>query len=207
MNSSAGTVYLIDDDPSMCRALVRLVQSRQLKAQAFSSAQEFLNHGVPDRPACLVLDLRLPGLSGLDLQTELAKRNVQIPIVFITGHGDVRTSVQAMKQGAVDFILKPFDHKDLATVIHQALVKDKQGQASVAERQELQRRLELLTPREHEVLLHVVRGLLNKQIADELGASEQTIKVHRHRVMEKMEVASVAELVQAAVKLGLLSTG
>lgn len=204
MNPTPGTVYLVDDDPSMCRALVRLVASQGLTPRAFTSAQEFLDSGTPNRPACLVLDIRMPGLSGLDLQTALAQRNLDLPIVFITGHGDVRTSVRAMKQGAVDFLLKPFSHHDLATVIHQALAKDQHRQLSEAGRQDLQNRLQTLTPRERQVFDHVIRGLLNKQIADELGASEQTIKVHRHRVMEKMRVTSVAELVQAAVKLGLL---
>jgi RNA polymerase sigma factor (sigma-70 family) len=204
MSIQSGTVYLVDDDPSMCKALMRLVESQKLQARAFGSARDFLEHGPPNRPACLVLDIQMPGLNGLELQTELARQNIDLPIIFITGHGDVRASVRAMKQGAVDFLLKPFNPSDLACVIQQALVKDLRRQEIGAERQELERRLENLTPREREVFLRVIRGFLNKQIADELGASEQTIKVHRHRVMDKMKVQSVAELVQAAVKLGLL---
>jgi FixJ family two-component response regulator len=204
MNSHSGTVYLVDDDPSMCKALVRLVESQKLKAHAFTSAGDFLDHGAPNRPACLVLDIQLPGLNGLDLQAEMAKQNIDLPIIFITGHGDVRASVRAMKQGAVDFLLKPFNPQDLAGVIHQALARDLRFQEINGERKKLEGRLNALTPREREVFDQVIRGHLNKQIADELGASEQTIKVHRHRVMEKMQVQSVAELVQAAVKLGLL---
>jgi len=204
MNTQTGTVYLVDDDPSMCKALTRLVGSQKLKAHSFSSAREFLEHGAPDHPSCLVLDIQLPGLSGLELQTELTKRNIELPIIFITGHGDVRSSVRAMKQGAVDFLLKPFNPQDLANVIQQALAKDLRRHAAAAERQELERRLQTLTPREREVFDRVIRGLLNKQIADELGASEQTVKVHRHRVMEKMRVKSLADLVQGAVKIGLV---
>jgi len=158
MNLNAGTVYLVDDDPSMCKALVRLVESQKLKARAFASASDFLDHGAPNHPACLVLDIQLPGLNGLDLQTELARQNIDLPIIFITGHGDVRTSVRAMKQGAVDFLLKPFNPQDLAGVIHQAIARDLRRQEISSERRELERRLQTLTPREREVFDRVIRG-------------------------------------------------
>ncbi len=204
MNNNAGTVFVVDDDASMRKALARLCQSAGLQTRTFASAREFLDAGAPESPACLVLDVRMPGLSGLDLQSELAARKIQTPIVFITGQGDIPTSVQAMKAGAVDFLTKPFKNKDLVAVIQDALGKDVRLKSAQTERDQVQRRLDSLTPREREVYDLVVKGLLNKQIAAELGASEQTIKVHRARVMEKMEVMSVAELVQTAVKLGVL---
>jgi FixJ family two-component response regulator len=204
MNTLQGTVFIVDDDPSMRKALTRLCASAGLKVNAFASAREFLDAGAPESPACLVLDVRLPGLSGLDLQTELAARNIQTPIVFITGHGDIPMSVRAMKAGAVDFLTKPFQNKDLVAVIQVALGKDVRLQSVQSERELIQGRLDTLTPRERQVFEMVIKGLLNKQIAADLGASEQTIKVHRARVMEKMAVTSVAELVQAAVKIGVL---
>jgi len=206
MNTPQSTVYIVDDDVSMRKALARLCHSAGLAAKTFASAREFLDSGTPDSPACLVLDVRMPGLSGLDLQSELAARNIQTPIVFITGHGDIPTSVRAMKAGAVDFLTKPFKDKNLITVIRDSLNKDVRLKSAQSERDLIQQRLESLTPREREVLEWVIKGLLNKQIAAELGASEQTIKVHRARVMEKMQVTSVAELVQAAVKAGLLKS-
>lgn len=204
MNSHPGRVYVVDDDPSMRKAMGRLCQSAGLEVKTFASAREFLDREVPTSPACLVLDVHLPGLSGLDLQAELAARNIHTPIVFITGQGDIPTSVRAMRAGAVDFLTKPFRHQDLVTVIHAAILKDQQLQPMQAEKEALQKRLATLTPREREVFDRVIKGLLNKQIADELDAAEQTIKVHRGRVMQKMQVHSVAELVQAAVKLGVL---
>ncbi len=206
MTDSQGTVFVVDDDTSMRKALSRLCVTAGLRVKAFASAREFLDAGAPESPACLLLDVRMPGLSGLDLQTELASRNIQTPIVFITGHGDIPTSVRAMKAGAVDFLTKPFNHKDLIGVIRSALGKDVRLKSDQSERDAIQRRLESLTPRERQVIDLVIKGLLNKQIGAELGASEQTIKVHRGRVMEKMEVTSVAELVQAAVKVGVLET-
>jgi FixJ family two-component response regulator len=205
MNQTEGTVYFIDDDAGMRKALTRLFKTEQLQACAFSSAEEFLKHKPLLSPACLVADVCMPGLSGMELQGELTRRKVNIPIVFITGHGNVPMSVKAMKAGAVDFLQKPFNHQDLLKVIRQALAKDKHLSASKAECLEIQRRLDSLTPREREVFQLVIRGLLNKQIAAELGATEQTIKVHRHRVMMKMQVNSVAEMVQAAVKIGVLN--
>ena len=206
MNNPHGTVLIVDDDASFRKALARLCQSEGLTAKTFASAREFLDAGVPESPACLVLDVRMPGRGGLDLQAELATRNIQTPIVFITGHGDIPTSVRAMKAGAVDFLTKPFKDKDLMAVIRDGLSKDVRLKSAQTERDAIQRRLEHLTPRERQVFELVIKGLLNKQIAAELGASEQTIKVHRARVMEKMQVASVAELVQAAVKAGALKT-
>ena len=206
MSTPPTTVWVVDDDASVRKALTRLCQTAGHQVKTFASAREFLDAGPPDSPACLVLDVRMPDLSGLDLQSELATRNIRTPIVFITGHGDIPMSVRAMKAGAVDFLTKPFRNQDLLAVIQTALGKDARLSSVEHERQAVQCRLERLTPREREVFGLVIKGLLNKQIAAELGASELTIKVHRARVMEKMEVASVAELVQAAVKIGVLDS-
>ncbi len=206
MSAPRGTVYIVDDDPSMRKALGRLCQSHEFAVKTFASAREFLDHGAPDSPACLVLDVRLPGLSGLDLQAELAASHIRTPIVFITGHGDIPMSVQAMKAGAVDFLTKPFTHKSLITVVRDALAKDLGQQSEKEERAVIERRLQELTPRERQVFDMVIQGMLNKQIAAALGASEQTIKVHRGRVMDKMQVASVAELVQAALRVGAVAS-
>lgn len=206
MNASNATVYVVDDDPSMRKALGRLCHSAGLEVKTFGSAREFLDQEAPRGPACLVLDVHLPGLSGLDLQTELAARKLNTPIIFITGQGDIPTTVRAMRAGAVDFLTKPFQNRDLLAVVHAALSKAQRLQSLQAENKALEQRLADLTPREREVFDCVIKGLLNKQIADVLGASEQTIKVHRGRVMLKMQVNSVAELVQAAVKLGVLKS-
>ena len=205
MNTNVGRVYVIDDDPGMRKAMGRLCHSAGLEVKTFASAREFLGHETPVSPACLVLDVHLPGLNGLELQAELATRKIQTPIVFITGQGDIPMTVRAMRAGAVDFLTKPFRNQDLLAVIRAAIIKDQQLRALQGEKQVLQQRHAMLTPREREVFDCVIKGLLNKQIADELGASEQTIKVHRGRVMQKMQVNSVAELVQAAVKLGVLN--
>lgn len=204
MNDGAGTVYVVDDDAGQRKALGRLCQAAGLEARMFASAREFLDQGMPTSPACLLLDVRLPDLSGLDLQAELVARSIHTPIVFITGHGDIPMSVRAMRAGAVDFLTKPFRNQDVLAVIRAAIRKDIQLQPLEAEKETLRHRLEALTPRERQVFDRVIKGLLNKQIADELRASEQTIKVHRGRVMQKMQVSSVAELVQAAVKLGAI---
>jgi len=204
MNSSEGTVFIVDDDLSMRRALARLCQSAGLNVKVFESAREFLDSGASDSPACLVLDVRMPGLSGLDLQSELATRNIQTPIVFISGHADIPTSVRAIKAGAVDFLTKPFKDKNLISIIQEALSKDVRLKAAQGELESIKCQLQTLTPRERQVFDLVIKGLLNKQIAAQIGASEQTIKVHRHRVMDKMRVVSIAELVHAAAKLGLL---
>ena len=178
-----------------------VVQSAGLKVKTFASARELLDQGAPPGPGCIVLDVCLPGLSGLDLQTELTSRNIQTPIIFITGHGDIPMSVKAMKGGAVDFLTKPFVDQDLLEVIQEALQKDERLKAAQTERAEIQHRLQTLTPREGEVLRLVVKGRMNKEIAAELSLSEKTVKVHRGRVMRKMQVQSVAELVRAAERV------
>jgi len=196
-------VYVVDDDELVCRALARLFRSVGLEARTFPSAPAFIDYTPPDGPACLVLDVRLPGLSGLDLQSALGQARRDIPIVFITGHGSVATSVRAMKGGAVDFLEKPFNDQELLDCVQRALDLNRGQRANRAETVELRRRLETLTPREREVLKLVVAGKLNKQIADNLGNAEKTIKVHRGRVMQKMRADSVADLVRMTEKLGL----
>lgn len=203
MKTAEPIVFVVDDDASVCKALDRLIRSVGLKAETFPSAKDFLNREAHDGPACLVLDVRMPGLSGLDLQKELAARDCSIPVIFITGHGDIPMSVKAMKAGAVDFLPKPFSDQELLDAIHAALEKDAIAREERAEISEIQRRIDSLTPREREVFAWVLTGMLNKQIAAELGASEKTVKVHRARVMEKMGVQSVAELVHLAEKVGM----
>jgi len=205
MNHLEGTVLVVDDDPAMRKALIRLCRSVGLRARPFASAQEFLDSDLPEGPACLVLDVRLPGLSGLDLQAELNARNLQTPIVFITGHGDIPMSVRAMKAGAVDFLTKPFKDQNLIAVIRTALDRDLRVKSAQSDRQVIQGRLQHLTARERQVFHQVIQGCLNKQIAEDLGACEATIKIHRRRVMEKMQARSVAELVQLAIKAGELA--
>jgi RNA polymerase sigma factor (sigma-70 family) len=194
-------VYVVDDDASIRRALSRLIHSVGLEAMTFPSAQAFLAFTPPDRPSCLVLDVRLPGPSGLDLQVALTQANRSVPIVFITGHGTVPTSVRAMKGGAIDFLQKPFNDQELLDCVQRALRRSGEERAERAERAELARRAGSLTPREREVLALVVAGMLNKQIADKLGIAEKTIKVHRGRVMEKMQADSIADLVRMSEKL------
>ena len=208
MPSSAPAVFLVDDDASVRKALTRLIRSAGYDVRAFGSAREFRDHSRVggDGLACLVLDVRMPGLSGLDLQHELQAKNTLLPIIFITGHGDIPMSVKAMKAGAVDFLPKPVKDKALLTAIEQALARAEHDHAERLELEDIQRRLDRLTPREREVMTLVVRGLLNKQIALELGTVEKTIKVHRARVMEKMEVQSLAELVRLAERAGLGKT-
>jgi RNA polymerase sigma factor (sigma-70 family) len=172
--------------------------------RTFASAQEFMTSKRPDAPACLVLDVRMPGLSGLDLQRELANAGIRIPVIFITGHGDIPMSVRAMKAGAVEFLTKPFRDQDLLDAISQAIERDRAERVQFAEVVELQQRFEELTPREREVMKQVVAGLLNKQIANRLNISEVTVKLHRHQVMEKMKAQSLAELVRMAEKLNVL---
>jgi FixJ family two-component response regulator len=194
-------VFVVDDDASVRRALDSLIRSVGLRVETFASAAEFLRYQRPAVPACLVLDVRLPDLSGLQVQRSLARSSDSPPIVFITGHGDIPMSVQAMKEGAVEFLTKPFRHEDLLAAIRIALERDRANLKQQAELSSLRSRYELLTPREREVMALVVRGLLNKQIAGELGTREITVKIHRGNVMKKMEVASVADLVRAAEKL------
>ena len=195
-------VFLVDDDDSVRKALTRLIRSAGYKAEAFASAQEFLDRNpYSDGPACLVLDVRMPGLNGMDLQQKLQAENAPLPIIFITGHGDIPTSVKAMKAGAVDFLPKPVHAETLLPTIEQALARAAREQTENAALEDIRRRLNSLTPREREVMELVVTGMLNKQVAYELGTVEKTIKVHRARVMEKMEVNSLAELVRVAERV------
>jgi FixJ family two-component response regulator len=196
-------VFIVDDDASVRDALERLIRSVGLRVELFGSAQEFLQRGRPGVPSCLVLDVRLPGKSGFDLQRELAEANIDIPIIFITGHGDIPMSVRAMKAGAVEFLAKPFRDQDLLDVIQLALERDRATRQREAEIATLRDRFESLTPREQEVLPWVVSGLLNKQIADAIGTSEATVKVHRSQLMRKMGAKSLADLVRMADKMGV----
>ena len=199
-------VFVIDDDASMRDAVSRLLNAVGLTVQTFASAREFLAGRLPDVPGCAVLDVRLPGLSGLDLQREMVERGIHIPVIFITGHGDIPMSVQAMKAGAVEFLTKPFRDQDLLDAVRLGIQLDRQGRKERAELAELRDGLRQLTPREREVMSLVVAGLLNKQIALRLGTSEKTIKIHRGHVMQKMRADSLADLVRMSQKLGIETT-
>ena len=196
-------VFVIDDDDSVRRSLERLLRSVDLDVETYASAQEFLRRALPDRPSCVVLDLRLPGPSGLELQESLIRAGHNVPIVFISGHADVPSSVRAIKAGAVDFLQKPFSDQALLDIIHGALRRDRESRRDRAEVAGLRVRFDTLTPRERDVLRLVIQGRLNKQIAGDLGISEKTVKFHRGRVMEKTQAGSVAELVRQADRLGL----
>lgn len=198
----AGVVCVIDDDEDVRKALKRLLRSIGLAVETFSSPEAFLAYPLADRPSCLVLDLQLPGQSGLELQTALEEAELSIPIVFVTGHGDVPTSVRAMKAGAVDFLEKPFEDRDLLDSIHRALDESRERRADRAERAVIRGRIDSLTPREHQVLELLVTGMLNKQVAGELGAAEKTIKVHRGRIMAKMHANSLVDLARMTEKIG-----
>lgn len=206
MMEAEPVVFIVDDDASVRKSLERLVRSVGLRGETFASALEFLQflqRAPADSPSCLVLDVRMPGVSGLALQEALEAAGHRIPVIFITGHGDITMSVRAMKAGAVDFLAKPFNDQDLLEAIQEAIARDRQTRQERAALQDIQHRVALLTPREHDVLALVVAGLLNKQIAAALGTSEKTVKVHRARVMQKMHVSSVAQLVLLAEKVGL----
>jgi FixJ family two-component response regulator len=203
MTEASSVVFVVDDDPSVRRAIQRLVESVGLQVQLFGSAQEFLRSKRPNASSCLVLDIRLPGISGLDFQRELADANIHIPIIFITAHADIPMTVRAMKAGAVEFLTKPFRDQDLLDAIHLALERDHARRLQEEEIARLRDRYESLTPREREVLPWVVSGLLSKQIADAIGATEATVKVHRSQLMRKMGANSVADLVRMAEKIGI----
>ena len=194
-------VFVVDDDASMRDAISRLLNAVGLTVQTFTSAREFLNRRLPDVPGCVVLDVRLPGLSGLDLQREMVERGIHIPVVFITGHGDIPMSVQAMKAGAVEFLTKPFRDQDLLDAVRSGIQLDRKEREERAELAELRDCVRQLTQREQEVMSLVVSGLLNKQIALQLGTSEKTIKIHRSQVMRKMRATSLADLVRMSQKL------
>lgn len=201
MPGSDAIVIVIDDDALFRRSAVRLIDSAGFTVQSFASPRDFLRAGRPDAPACVVLDVRMPGMSGLDLQKELARAGIEIPIIFITGHGDIPMSVEAMKAGAIEFLTKPFREQALIDAIRQAIERDRAGRKQRARLVALRAHYDSLTPREREVMARVVSGRLNKQIAAELGTVEKTIKFHRAHIMRKMEAGSLAELVQMAGRL------
>lgn len=200
-------VFVVDDDQSVREALDSLIRSIGLRVETFASAQDFLRHQRPDAAACLVLDVRLPGLSGLDLQRDLAIAGERMPIIFISGHGDIPMTVRAMKAGAAEFLPKPFRQQDLLDAIWQALERDQAARQGRAELAELQNRYDTLTVREREVIVLIVRGMLNKLVAAELGITEVTIKVHRHHIMQKMKASSLPALVRMAEQLRLAERG
>src|ERR1700726_2696791 len=202
-SATVPTVFIIDDDRGMRQSIQDLVESVGLRAESFATGEEFLRRKPTHDPSCLVLDVRLPQMSGLDFQRQLAETGVEIPIIFVTAHGDVPMSVRALKSGAVEFLTKPFRDQDLLDAIHQALQRDRTARERQAEIHDLQQRYHALTAREREVMTLVVSGMLNKQIASAIGASEATVKIHRGHVMQKMQAGSVVDLLRMADKLKL----
>ena len=201
MSAEDPIVFVVDDDPSMRKSLERLIKAAGFDVVTFATAQEFLDSHTPKGPSCLVLDVKMPGINGLELQEKLLLEEYAMPIIFITGHGDIPMSVKAIKKGAIDFLSKPFDDKDLLNAVQEALERDSRVRTVRDEGKQIQRHLESLTPREYEVLTYIITGMLNKQIAYALNISEKTVKVHRARVMDKMGVDSVAELVRLTEKV------
>jgi FixJ family two-component response regulator len=200
---SEPTVFIIDDDPSARRGLTRLVRAAGLDAESFSSAGSFLASGKCDVPGCIVLDVRMPEMTGPELQHELCKAEYCMPIIFLSGHGDVSTAAGTMKKGAIDFLTKPVDKDDLLEAIKLSLARDAENRAELVERSAIREKVGALTPREHEVMTYVISGMLNKQIAAALGISEETVKIHRGRVMKKLGIGSVAGLVHLCEKAGI----
>jgi FixJ family two-component response regulator len=206
VTETASTVFVIDDDASVRKSLSRLLRSLGFEVETFASAELFLKRDPYDGVGCIILDIKMPGLDGIGLQDQLSKADYSMPIIFITGHGDIPMSVRAMKNGAVDFLPKPFDDEDLLQAVRKAIEKDFQARAERGEMHQILEQIQRLTPREYEILRYVICGMLNKQIGFKLGIAEKTIKIHRGHIMEKLHVSSVADLVRLAEKAGIKPT-